>query len=186
MIKLKTLLSEVIITTREFDSVVNQAKKETGQNHKIPSKTKQMCKEVGKYKVNVYDYKGNKSKKRDVNGLMYQYYAYVQGWGHSKFRGPADWFLKGVKFDPILKWIYENDYYSNPFDYDYLKYHVDSDMQSNQVVGNIRPGSKDVEPAYYLVKDYWSSFDLSRSHRNFDVVVNKVQWWLDKNKVETR
>ena len=30
MIKLKTLLSEVIITTREFDSVVNQAKKETG------------------------------------------------------------------------------------------------------------------------------------------------------------
>ena len=69
MIKLKSLLSEVIITTREFDSVVSQAKKETGQNHKIPSKTKQMCKEVGKYKVNVYDYKGNKGKKRDVNGL---------------------------------------------------------------------------------------------------------------------
>ena len=98
MIKLKDILTEVIITTSEFDSVVNQAKKETGQNHKIPSKTKQMCKEVGKYKINVYDYKGNKSKKRDVNGLMYQYYAYVQGWRHGKFKGPADWFLKGPKF----------------------------------------------------------------------------------------
>ena len=132
------------------------------------------------------DYKGKPGKKRQPTNLMYQYYAYVQGWGHTKFKGPADWFLKGSKFDPILKWIYENDYYSNPFDYDYLKYHVDSDMQSNQIVGNIRPGSKDVEPAYYLVKDFWSSFGLSRSHRNFDVVVNKVEWWLDKNKVETR
>ena len=85
MIKLKDILNEVIITTSEFDSEVNQAKKETVQNHNIPSSTKKMCKEVGKYKVNVYDYKGNKSKKRDVNGLMYQYYAYVQGWGHGKF-----------------------------------------------------------------------------------------------------
>ena len=95
MIKLKDILTEVIVTTSEFDSVVKQAKKETGQNHKIPSKTKQMCKEVGKYKINVYDYKGNKGKKRDVKGLMYQYYAYVQGWGHGKFKGPSDWFLKG-------------------------------------------------------------------------------------------
>ncbi len=59
-------------------------------------------------------------------------------------------------------------------------------MKANQIVGNIRPGSKDVEPAYYLVKDYWNAFGMSRSHRNYDVVTAKVQWWLDKNKVETR
>ncbi len=108
MIKLKDILTEVIITESSFDSMINQAKKETGQNHKIPSNTKQMCKEVGKYKINIYDYKGKRSKKRNVNSLMYQYYAYVQGWGHSKFKGPADWFLKGGKFDKILEWVYEH------------------------------------------------------------------------------
>ena len=183
MIKLKTLLSEVIITTREFDSVVNQAKKETGQNHKIPSKTKQMCKEVGKYKINVYDYKGNKSKKRDVNGLMYQYYAYVQGWGHGKFKGPSDWFLKGGKFDKILGWIYENGY-NRYFDYSYLKSHVSSDLQTAQIVGDIRKGDL-VEPAYYLAKDYYNSFAQSRTSNVFDQVVNKVDAWLKDNKIET-
>ena len=184
MIKLKTLLSEVIITTREFDSVVKQAKKETGQNHKIPSKTKQMCKEVGKYKVNVYDYKGNKGKKRDVNGLMYQYYAYVQGWGHGKFKGPSDWFLKGGKFDKILGWIYENGY-NRYFDYSYLKSHVSSDLQTAQIVSDIRKGDE-VEPAYYLAKDYYNSFAQSRNSNVFDQVVNKVDGWLKDNKIETR
>ena len=184
MIKLKTLLSEVIITTREFDSVVDQAKKETGQNHKIPSKTKQMCKEVGKYKVNVYDYKGNKSKKRDVNGLMYQYYAYVQGWGHGKFKGPSDWFLKGGKFDKILGWIYENGY-NRYFDYSYLKSHVSSDLQTAQIVSDIRKGDE-VEPAYYLAKDYYNSFAQSRNSNVFDQVVSKVDAWLKDNKIETR
>jgi hypothetical protein len=184
MIKLKTLLSEVIITTREFDSVVNQAKKETGQNDKIPSKTKQMCKEVGKYKVNVYDYKGNKSKKRDVNGLMYQYYAYVQGWGHGKFKGPSDWFLKGSKFDKILGWMYENGY-NRYFDYGYLKDHVSSDLQTAQIVGDIRKGD-DVEPAYYLAKNYYNSFAQSRTSNVFDQVVNKIDAWLKDNKIETR
>ena len=183
MIKLKTLLSEVIITTREFDSVVDQAKKETGQNHKIPSKTKQMCKEVGKYKVNIYDYKGNKSKKRDVNGLMYQYYAYVQGWGHGKFKGPSDWFLKGTKFDKILGWIYENGY-NRYFDYGYLKDHVSSDLQTAQIVGDVRKGDE-VEPAYYLAKDYYNSFAQSRTSNVFDQVVNKVDSWLKDNKIET-
>jgi hypothetical protein len=184
MIKLKTLLSEVIITTSEFDSVVNQAKKETGQNHKIPSKTKQMSKEVGKYKINVYDYKGNKSKKRDVNGLMYQYYAYVQGWGHGKFNGPSDWFLKGTKFDKILGWMYKNGY-NRYFDYSYLKDHVSSDLQTAQIVGDIRKGD-DVEPAYYLAKDYYNSFAQSRTSNVFDQVVNKVDAWLKDNKIETR
>ena len=183
MIKLKSLLSEVIITTGEFDSVVNQAKKETGQNHKIPSKTKQMCKEVGKYKVNVYDYKGNKGKKRDVNGLMYQYYAYVQGWGHGKFKGPSDWFLKGGKFDKILGWIYENGY-NRYFDYSYLKSHVSSDLQTAQIVSDIRKGDE-VEPAYYLAKDYYNSFAQSRNSNVFDQVVNKVDSWLKDNKIET-
>ena len=184
MIKLKSLLTEVIITTSEFDSVVKQAKKETGQNHKIPSKTKQMCKEVGKYKVNVYDYKGNKGKKRDVNGLMYQYYAYVQGWGHGKFKGPADWFLKGIKFDKILEWMYEHGH-NHYFDYSYLRSHVSSDLQTAQIVGDIRKGD-DVEPAYYLAKDYYNSFAQSRNSNVFDQVVNKVDAWLKDNKIETR
>ena len=184
MIKLKSLLTEVIVTTSEFDSVVKQAKKETGQNHKIPSKTKQMCKEVGKYKINAYDYKGNKGKKRDVNGLMYQYYAYVQGWGHGKFKGPSDWFLKGGKFDKILGWIYENGY-NRYFDYSYLKSHVSSDLQTAQIVGDIRKGD-DVEPAYYLAKDYYNSFAQSRNSNVFDQVVSKVDAWLKDNKIETR
>ena len=152
MIKLKSLLTEVIITTSEFDSVVKQAKKETGQNHKIPSKTKQMCKEVGKYKVNVYDYKGNKGKKRDVNGLMYQYYAYVQGWGHGKFKGPADWFLKGIKFDKILEWMYEHGH-NHYFDYSYLRSHVSSDLQTAQIVSDIR---KDDENTVVKKQDSWT------------------------------
>ena len=184
MIKLKSLLTEVIVTTSEFDSVVKQAKKETGQNHKIPSKTKQMCKEVGKYKVNVYDYKGNKGKKRDVNGLMYQYYAYVQGWGHGKFKGPADWFLKGIKFDKILEWMYEHGH-NHYFDYSYLRSHVSSDLQTAQIVGDIRKGD-DVEPAYYLAKDYYNSFAQSRNSNVFDQVVSKVDAWLKDNKIETR
>ena len=184
MIKLKSLLSEVIITTREFDSVVDQAKKETGQNHKIPSKTKQMCKEVGKYKINAYDYKGNKGKKRDVNGLMYQYYAYVQGWGHGKFKGPSDLFLKGCKFDKILGLIYENGY-NRYFDYSYLKSHVSSDLQTAQIVGDIRKGDE-VEPAYYLAKSYYNAFGSNRDNNVFDQVVNKVDGWLKDNKIETR
>ena len=184
MIKLKDILTEVIITDGSFDSMINQAKKETGQNHKIPSKTKQMCKEVGKYKVNVYDYKGNKGKKRDVNGLMYQYYAYVQGWGHGKFKGPSDWFLKGGKFDKILGWIYENGY-NRYFDYGYLKDHVSSDLQTAQIVGDVRKGDE-VEPAYYLAKDYYNSFAQSRTSNVFDQVVNKIDAWLKDNKIETR
>ena len=184
MIKLKTILSEVIITTSEFDSVVKQAKKETGQNHKIPSSTKKMCKEVGKYKINVYDYKGNKSKKRDVNGMMYQYYAYVQGWGHGKFKGPADSFLKGPKFDKILGWLSDNGY-NRYFDYGYLKDHVNSDLQAVQIVSDIRPKSKDVEPAYYQAKSYYNSFGSNRNSNVFDQVVNKVDAWMKDNKVET-
>ena len=184
MIKLKSLLSEAIVTTGEFDSVVKQAKKETGQNHKIPSKTKQMCKEVGKYKVNVYDYKGNKGKKRDVNGLMYQYYAYVQGWGHGKFKGPADWFLKGIKFDKILEWMYEHGH-NHYFDYSYLRSHVSSDLQTAQIVSDIRKGDE-VEPAYYLAKSYYNAFGSNRSNNVFDQVVNKVDAWLKDNKIEIR
>ena len=184
MIKLKSLLSESIVTTGEFDSVVKQAKKETGQNHKIPSKTKQMCKEVGKYKINAYDYKGNKGKKRDVNGLMYQYYAYVQGWGHGKFKGPSDWFLKGSKFDKILGWLSEHGY-NRYFDYSYLKDHVTSDMQAYQIVSDIRPKSKGVDPAYYHVKSFYNAFGSSRNTNVFDQVVNKVDAWMKDNKVET-
>ena len=52
---------------------------------------------------------------------MYQYYAYTMGWGHNKFKGPADWFLKGTKIDPILNWIHNESSFSNPFDDSYLR-----------------------------------------------------------------
>jgi hypothetical protein len=48
------------------------------------------------------------------------------------------------------------------------------------------PGSKDEEPAYYLVKDYLNSFGSQRGGDRESMVVNKVEWWLKKNKVETR
>ena len=111
MIKLKELIIERIVTQSDFMKIINQAKKETGAKVKIPSGTKKLCKEVMKEGFHRLDYKGKPGKKRYPTNLMYQYYAYVQGWGHSKFKGPADWFLKGSKFDPILKWIYEDDYY---------------------------------------------------------------------------
>jgi len=60
-------------------------------------------------------------------------------------------------------------------------------LQAAQVVANIRPGSKDEEPAYYLVKDYLNSFgSRGKNRRNEDMLINKVQWWLIKNKVSTR
>ena len=115
---------------------------------------------------------------------MYQYYAYVQGWGHGKFKGPSDWFLKGSKFDKILGWIYENGY-NRYFDYSYLKSHVSSDLQAVQIVSDIRKGDE-VEPAYYLAKSYYNAFGSNRDNNVFDQVVNKVDAWLKDNKIETR
>jgi hypothetical protein len=115
---------------------------------------------------------------------MYQYYAYVQGWGHSKFKGPADWFLKGPKFDKILGWVSDHGH-NNYFDYGYLKDHVNSDFQAAQIVSDIRPKSKDVEPAYYQAKSYYNAFGSSRKSNVFDQVVNKVDAWMKDNKVET-
>ena len=47
---------------------------------------------------------------------------------------------------PVLQTL-ELKYFSSLFDYDYLEHHVKTDLQASQVVTNIRPGSKDVEPA---------------------------------------
>ena len=64
---------------------------------------------------------------------------------------------------------------------------VTTDIQASQVVSHVMPGDKDVEPAYYLVKDYLNSFGTrGKSRRNEDIVINKVGWWLKKNKVKTR
>jgi predicted DNA-binding protein (MmcQ/YjbR family) len=184
MIKLKHLLTE-IVTSSEFDKVIKQAKKDTGVNHSIPSKTDSLCKEVGKLGINKYDYRGKKGKKRNVTGLMYRYYAYIQGWGHGKFKGPADWFLKGVKFDPILNWMYKHGYHKY-FDYSYMRWHVTSDLQAAQIVADLRKGQKDVEPAYYLAKSYYNAFGQHKD-RNvvFDYVVTKVEAWMKENNVET-
>ena len=183
MIKLKDLLTEMLITPSEFNAYLNKAKKETGAKDKIPSKTKQMCAEVMKYGFHKIDYQGKSGKAREPKKPMYQYYAYVQGWGHSKFKNPLDWQYE--KSDKILQWFYSN--WHNAFSYDFLKYHVTTDLQAVQVVSNISPGERGVEPAYYLVKDYLSGFGARGKNPRDEKILNaKVQWWLDKNKVETR
>ena len=112
MIKLKDLIVEYTVTQGDFIKWHNQARKETGSNDKIPSKTKQMCNEVMKHGFHKLDYEGKKkSKARDPKNLMYQYYAYVQGWGHSKFKGPADWTFE--KSDKILQWSFPNAPFMN-------------------------------------------------------------------------
>ena len=172
------------MTPSDFMKVLNAAKKETGAKDKIPPGTIKLCKEVIKQGFHKLDYKGKPGKKREPNKLMYQYYAYVQGWGHGKFKGPADWFLKGSKFDKILGWIYENGY-NRYFDYSYLKSHVSSDLQAVQIVSDIRKGDE-VEPAYYLAKSYYNAFGSNRDNNVFDQVVNKVDAWLKDNKIEIR
>jgi len=185
VIKLKDLLLERIVTDNDFHKVINMAKKATGAKPKIPSRTIKLCSEVKKDGFHKLDYQGKKSgRAREPHKLMYQYYAYVQGWGHSKYKNDWDW--RSDKADKILNWVQTSGYNSNIFEYDYLKYHVNTDMQASQVVGNIRPGSKDEEPAYYLVKDYLNSFGAKRGGRDEDMLVAKVDWWLKKNKVETR
>ena len=187
MIKLKDLITEKIITTSEFNTIIKKAQKETGAKDKIPSGTKRLCNEVQKAGFHKIDYRGKPGKAREPKKPMYQYYAYVQGWGHSDFKSPADWIIKGTKKDPILNWIYTNGYYSNPFTYSYLQRHVNTDMQAYQITANITPGSKDVEPGYYLTKEYFQSFDMYVDRNvEFDMAVAKVDWWLNKNKVKTR
>ena len=95
--------------------------------------------------------------------------------------------IYGIAIHKILNWIYSSGKYSSPFDYDYLKYHVTTDIQASQVVANIRPGSKNEEPAYYLVKDYLNMFGARGKNReNEKILINKVEWWLNKNKVQTK
>ena len=182
MIKLSHLLTE-IVTDSEFNKALKQAKKETGAKDMIPSKTINMCKDVGKLKINKYDYKGKRGKARKVNSPMYQYYAYVQGWGHTKFKGSGQW--TWYEDDKILQHFYHHGHHKI-FEYSYLKWHVTSDLQAAQIVANLSPGDKDVEPGYYLAKDYYNSFGEYTS-RNvvFDYVVTKVEAWMRDNKIET-
>ena len=67
-----------------------------------------------------------------------------------------------------------------------MRWHVTSDLQAAQIVANLSPGDKDVEPAYYLAKDYYNSFGANRD-RNvvFDYCVTKVEAWMRDNKIET-
>lgn len=188
--KIKTQLLTEFVTDSEFKKVMKQAKKETGAPLKVPSKTAALCKEAGKLGVNKYDYRGKKGRKRDTSGLMYQYYAYVQGWGHTKFKGVAGWFLDGADesssgYDPILGWVYKNHHHKI-FDYSHMRWQVTSDLQAAQIVGNLRKGQTGVEPAYYLAKDYYNSFGENKD-RNvvFDYVVTKVDAWMKENKIET-
>ena len=187
MIKLKDLLLERDINESEFMKILNAAKKATGAKDKIPAETKRLCNAVQKEGFHKIDYQGKPGLARKPKQPMYQYYAYTLGWGHNKFKGAAGWFLKGTKIDPILNWIHNESGFSNPFDDSYLRKHVNTDIQAYQITANIRPGSKNVEPAYYLAKDYFQSFDMYVDRNaEFDMASVKVEWWLKKNKVETR
>ena len=184
MIKLKDLLLEsYLVTDREFYESLKQAKKETGAKDKIPSKLKKMCADVKKQGFHKIGYDGKPGKAREPHKLMYQYYAYIQGWGHTKFKTPWDW--TDDKSDKILQWFYSNHH--NAFRYDYLLYNVTTDLQATQVVSHISPGETDVEPAYYLVKEYLNMFGTrGKIPRDEKIVIAKVEWWLNKNKVKTR
>ena len=186
MIKLKKLLTESrIVTESDFMKEINRAEKATGKKFKVPSRTKKLCMEVKKDGFHQLDYQGKKSgKPREPHKLMYQGYAFVQGWGHSKYKNSWDW--RSDKSQPVLHNIQISSIYTSLFEYDYLQYHVNTDLQASQIVANIMPGSKDEDPAYYLVKDYLNAFGARRGNRDEDMLVNKVDWWLKKNKVQTR
>ena len=113
---------------------------------------------------------------------MYQAYAFVQGWGHSKYKNPWDW--RSDKSQPVLHNIQTSSIYTSLFDYDYLQYQVTTDIQASQVVSHVMPGDKDVEPRT-IVKDYLNSFGTVVRVVGM-IVINKVGWWLNKNKVKTR
>ena len=185
MILLKDLLVERIVLPDEFMREIKRAEKETGKKFKVPSSTKKLCMKAKKDGFHKLDYLGKPGKARKPESLMYQGYAFVQGWGHSKYKNKWDW--RSDKSQPVLQNIQNSSIFSSLFDYDYLEYHVKTDLQASQVVANIRPGSKDVEPAYYLVKDYLNAFGArGKNRRDEDILTNKVHWWLTKNKVKTR
>jgi len=187
MIKLKDILKESsIVFPDDFTKEIKRAEKETGKKFKVPATTKKLCMMAKSGGFHQLDYQGKKSgKARKPDSLMYQAYAFILGWGHSKYKNKWDW--RDDKSQPVLHSIQTSSIYTSLFDYDYLQYHVTTDLQAAQVVANIRPGSKDEEPAYYLVKDYLNSFgSRGKNRRNEDMLINKVQWWLIKNKVSTR
>ena len=186
MIKLRDLITEDIVFPDKFMAEIRRAEKETGKKFKVPSSTKKLCMQVKKDGFHKLDYKGKPGgKARKPESLMYQAYAFVQGWGHSKYKNPWDW--RSDKSQPVLHNIQTSSIYTSLFDYDYLQYQVTTDIHASQVVSHVMPGDKDVEPAYYLVKDYLNSFGTrGKSRRNEDIVINKVGWWLKKNKVKTR
>jgi len=184
MIKLKNLITEIVFPDK-FMAEIRRAEKETGKKFKIPSSTKKLCMDAKKDGFHKLDYLGKPGKARKPESLMYQAYAFVQGWGHSKYKNPWDW--RSDKSQPVLHNIQTSSIYTSLFDYDYLKYHVTTDLQASQIVANIIPGDDDVEPAYYLVKDFLNAFDArGKNRRDEDIVINKVNWWLKKNKVKTR
>lgn len=184
MIKLKDLIVEIVFPD-DFMKEIKRAEKETGKKFKIPSSTKKLCMMAKKDGFHKLDYLGKPGKARKPESLMYQGYAFILGWGHSKYKNNWDW--RSDKSQPVLQNIQNSSIYTSLFDYDFLQYHVTTDLQASQVVANIRPREKDVEPAFYLVKDYLNAFGTrGNNKRDEEILINKVDWWLNKNKVETR
>jgi hypothetical protein len=183
MKNIKDIIAEAYGDETDFLKVIDDAVKETGSKAKVPAKTVALCKNVGKYKINQLDLRGKKSGHRDVMGLRYQYYAYTLGWGHTKFTR-HELATSKVK-DPIIRKVYEMNKMSI-FRDSTLQSHVQSDIEAYQIVANLSKGDTDVEPAYYLTKEYYNSFGLRvNSNRSFDYTLAKVSGWMEMNNIET-
>ena len=129
------------------------------------------------------DYQG-KVGKRKPKRINVSKHVFVQGWGHSKYKNKWDW--RDDRSQPVLQNIQNSSIFTSLFDYDYLQYHVTTDLQDHSGWKFIQR-SKKCRTTYYLVKDYLNSFGEARgkSQRDEDILINKVDWWLKKNKVKT-
>ncbi len=70
--------------------------------------------------------------------------------GHSKYKNKWDW--RSEKSQPVLQKFRTQVFSQVCLIMIILRIPCKNRFQASQVVANIRPGSKDVEPAYYLVK----------------------------------
>lgn len=183
MKKAKDIIADAYRNETEFLNVIDKAAEETGASLKVPKKTIELCKNVGKYKINQLSLSGKKSGRRDVSSLYYQWYAYTLGWGHKEFTR-FELATSKVK-NPIIRKVYEMDSLSI-FTEDVFQSHVQSDMETYQIVANMSKGDTGVEPAYYLTKDYYNTFGLAvNNNRSFNNTMAKVSGWMEMNNIET-
>lgn len=60
---------------------------------------------------------------------------------------------------------------------------------ANQIIGQIEDminNDEEVEEPYYLLKDYFNSFDLDRDSKLFDLTLDIISKWSKKQKYEAQ